>query len=277
MTGVQTCALPICSSATTGFRYPTDGSVFLSARYYLEDLKLIIGVWPLILAIFGIVVWAVDARERSWRSAGLLLLVSLPFYVEAMAHAAVPLYVPTLFPHTFYNLRYGIEMLPAVAILCSFLLPPSLTPRTRGVCVLGLLAVIVGQTLWAIRHGAERIPVVQEGLVNTPCKSQAEQAITAFMRAHYDGQMILTAPGRWPCMMRDLKIPYRRTITENNRPYWRELPDGPEKLVQWIIRSDVDSVDELMCAHPAAFSNYTLLTTRKFPAGGGFSIYHLAR
>ena len=30
--------------ATTAFPYPTDGSLLLSARYYLEDLKLVIGV-----------------------------------------------------------------------------------------------------------------------------------------------------------------------------------------------------------------------------------------
>ena len=29
--------------ATTAFRYPTDGSILISARYYVEDLKLIMG------------------------------------------------------------------------------------------------------------------------------------------------------------------------------------------------------------------------------------------
>ena len=128
-----------------------------------------------------------------------------------------------------------------------------------------------------MRDGAEQIPVVKEGLVNTPCQSQLERAVTEFMRTHYDGQTILTAPGRWPCMMPGLGIPYRHTITENNRAYWRELPKGPEKWVHWIIRSDTDSVDELMRAHPMAFSNYNLLERRSFPTGGGFSIYRLAQ
>jgi hypothetical protein len=263
--------------ATSGFRYPTEGSVLLSARYYLEDLRLIIGIWPLVFAVLGIVVWTVDARTRGRRSVALLFLVSLPFYLEAMAHAAVPLYVPTLFPHTFYNLRYGIEILPAVAILCSFVLSPGLAPSTRGVLLLALLVVIGGQTVSSMRDGAEQIPVVKEGLVNTPCQSQPERALTEFMRTHYDGQTILTAPGRWPCMMPELGIPYRHTITENNRAYWRELPEGPEKWVHWIIRSDADSVDELMRAHPMAFSNYNLLERRSFPTGGGFSIYRLAQ
>ena len=50
--------------AITGFRYPTDGSLLLSARYYLEDLKLIIGAWPLELAVLGMMVWALDASAR---------------------------------------------------------------------------------------------------------------------------------------------------------------------------------------------------------------------
>src|SRR5438105_2760322 len=153
------------------------------------------------LAVLGIVVWTVDARTRDRRSVALLFLVSLPFYLEAMAHAAVPLYVPTLFPHTFYNLRYGIEMLPAVAILCSFLLSPGLAASARRLLLLALLVVIGGQAVSSMRDGVEQIPVVREGLVNTPCQSQPEGAVTEFMRTHYDGQTILTAPGRWSCIM----------------------------------------------------------------------------
>ncbi|MEJ2007277.1 MAG: hypothetical protein P8Z30_03835, partial [Acidobacteriota bacterium] len=59
--------------ATTGFRYPTDGSFLISARYYVEDLKLIIGPWTLILAILGLLMWWLERRYRTRRAATLLL------------------------------------------------------------------------------------------------------------------------------------------------------------------------------------------------------------
>src|SRR2546426_6240897 len=48
----------------------------LSARYYVEDLKLVIGAWPLELAVLGLVAWAAHRRERARRAAALLLLRS---------------------------------------------------------------------------------------------------------------------------------------------------------------------------------------------------------
>src|SRR5438445_27386 len=46
--------------ATTGFRDPIEGSWLLSAHYYVEDLKLVIGAWPLELAVLGLVAWAAE-------------------------------------------------------------------------------------------------------------------------------------------------------------------------------------------------------------------------
>jgi len=131
--------------ATTAFRYPTDGSFLISARYYLADIALLIGVWPLALAMLGLLAWALNARERSRRAAALLFLVPFAFYVQSMAHAAIPIYVPTLYPFTYYNLRYGIEMLPAVAIFPSFLLSTRLAPRVRALLLALLLCTIMVQ------------------------------------------------------------------------------------------------------------------------------------
>src|SRR5271169_557424 len=55
--------------ATTTFHYPTDGSLVISARYFLADLILVIGIWPLALAALRLVVWALDVPERARRSA----------------------------------------------------------------------------------------------------------------------------------------------------------------------------------------------------------------
>src|SRR5437667_11156098 len=154
--------------ATTGFPYPTAGSLLVSARYYLEDMKLVIGPWPLELAVLGLVAWAAEGRERVRRGAALLLLVPLPLYVQAMAPASVPPYVPTLFPHTYYNLRYGIELLPAVAILPSFLLSSRLSRRVRAAALVAMLGVVLGQAASMLRGGVQEIPIVKVSVLKTP-------------------------------------------------------------------------------------------------------------
>jgi len=115
--------------------------------------------------------------------------------------------------------------------------------------------------------------VVKEGILNSACRSQREQAIIGFLRAHYDGERVLVAAGKWPCVMPQVGIHYSNTITEMNREWWRRLRPDAGKWVEWIIRGDGDAVDELMRAYPEAFENFELQERDSFPNEGGVAIY----
>ncbi len=261
--------------ATTAFPYPTDGSLVLSARYYVEDLKLVIGIWALALAVLGVVAWCARLRESRHAAAAVLLLVPLPFYIQAMAHAAVPLYVPTLFPHGHYNLRYGMAMIAAVALFPSFLFSPRLGRGLRVVMLIVLAAACGGQFLQMTGAGVRELQIVQEGIHNSPCRAKRQQAIIEFLREHYDGKRILVASGKWPCVMPEAGIDLRNTLSNLNRKYGSRLRTEPEKIVDWIIRGDGESVDGLMRAYPAAFANFQVVDEGRFPLEGGFKIYRL--
>ncbi len=45
-----------------------------------------------------------------------LLWVPLPFYIYSIAFGSVPIFLPQLWPHAFYNTRYGMELLPALCV-----------------------------------------------------------------------------------------------------------------------------------------------------------------
>jgi hypothetical protein len=259
--------------ATTAFRYPTDGSILLSARYYVEDLRLILGPWLLVLAGLGLIMWVLERRFRKGRAATLLLLVLFPFYIQAMAGAGVALYVPTYFPHSYYNLRYGIEMLPGIALLASFVISPTLSRGFQTGMLAGCLVVLGAQNIWMMAWGARKLPVVREGILNTPCKTQPDQALIAFFRRNYDGQRILMQPGEWPCVAPTLDIHFRNILSGSNRIYWRKLPDDAQKLVGWIVSGEGDPVDILMRAYPDGFTDFVPVYQRYFPQQQSFTIY----
>jgi hypothetical protein len=263
--------------ATTAFPYPTAGSLLLSARYYLEDLKLVLGVWALELAVLGLVAWCASSRELRRGAVALLFVVPLPFYIQALAYAGVPLYVPTLFPNTYYNLRYGLEMLPAVALYPSFVLSPRLGKKLRMGLLVVFLFLLGRQFLVLASAGAEELAVVKEGILNTPCRSERQQAIIRFFRGGYDGQLILVTVGKWPCVMPEVGIPFRNTLSEANHKYWIRMRTEPEKWVEWIIRGSGDSVDDLMGAYPAAFKDFEIVEQGEFPGEGDFRIYRRRR
>jgi hypothetical protein len=259
--------------ATTAFPYPTDGKLLLSAQYYVEDLKLVFGAWPLELAILGLVAWIVNRPAWEKGSAALLFLVPLPFYVNALAYAAIPLYVPTLFPFSYYNLRYGAEMIPALAIFTSFLLPRNLPLRRRFGLLAFFAAVLVFESCVLFSGGAERLVVAREGVLNTPCRSERQQAIIRVLRARYDGGRVLVAAGKWPCVFPEVGIHFRNAVSDSNREYWRELRTDASKFVEWIIRGDGDPVDDLMRAYPQAFRDFELVEKDSFSKEGSVAIY----
>jgi len=259
--------------ATMAFPYPTDGKLLLSAQYYVEDLKLVFGVWPLELGSLGLVAWIVNRPVWEKGSAALLFLVPLPFYVNALAYAAVPLYVPTLFPFSYYNLRYGAEMIPALALFAGFLLPRTLPRPWRNGLLAFFLAIVVLQSCLLFSGGAERLVVAREGVLNTPCRSERQQAIIRVLRARYDGGRVLVAAGKWPCVFPEVGIHFRNTVSDSNREYWRELRTDASKLVGWIIRGDGDPVDELMRAYPQAFAKFELVEKDSFSKEGSVEVY----
>lgn len=259
--------------ATTAFRLPTDGSYLVSIRYYLEDLRLVIGVWPLVLCLLGIMAWAADASRRAQRAAALLLLVPFPFHIQSMAKAAVPLYVPTLFPNTYWNLRLGAEMLPAAALFPAFLIPLGGSRRLRTGVLATILCIIGLQCWWTARFGAAELAVAREGVLNSPCRTRRQQLLTEYLRAHYDGGPILLAAGKWPCALPEVGIAFRQTVSDASTEAWRKASMQPEKIVEWIVRGNDEPVDWLMRAHPEAFGRFEIVFLENVPGEGSLTVY----
>ena len=46
----------------------------------------------------------------------MLLWAPLPFYALSVAYGSVPIFVPAWWPLSLYNVRYGLQLLPAFAV-----------------------------------------------------------------------------------------------------------------------------------------------------------------
>src|SRR5439155_13851582 len=137
--------------------------------------------------------------------------------------------------------------------------------------------VILAQAAATLRHGPSELAVAKEGILNSPCRSKTQQAMIHFLRANYDGQVVLMAAGKYPCVLPQVGIPFRKTLSETNRRYWLQLRVGVPREVGWILRGDGDRVDELMRAYPQAFAEFELVEKYKFPGEDGVAIYRRRR
>jgi len=51
---------------------------------------------------------------------GTFLWLPLPYYAYSVAYSSVPIFLPVWWPHSWYNTRYGMELLPALALGLGF-------------------------------------------------------------------------------------------------------------------------------------------------------------
>src|SRR5206468_12793127 len=82
-------------------------------------------------------------RRKFWPL--LLLWTPVPFYMLSIAYSGVPLFVPVWWPFSRYNVRYGIEMLPAFAVFTAIatygLLRFVASTRAQAVIIVASLAL----------------------------------------------------------------------------------------------------------------------------------------
>ena len=68
-------------------------------------------------------------RRQIWPA--LLLWLPLPFYAYSVAYGSVPVFIPVWRPFSWYNTRYGMELLPAFALFAGCLLPVLLANQRK--------------------------------------------------------------------------------------------------------------------------------------------------
>jgi hypothetical protein len=88
-----------------------------SLLFYTRTAQVDAAAWETGFAVMAAAVaglWI--AVRRRMATAAVLLWVPPAFYVYSVAYGSVPIFIPQLYPHSYYNARYGMEMLPALAL-----------------------------------------------------------------------------------------------------------------------------------------------------------------
>jgi len=175
-----------------------------------------------------------------------LLLIPVPFYALSIAYGGVPIFVPEWWPFSHYNVRYGLQSLPAfcaaIAILVNFTLRSTWNWRLRFASVLALLAFVLASYSRVWRAG----PVcLQEAEINMKTRNQLEIQLSAWLERLPPNATLLMYLGDHVGAVERSGIPLRHTINEGNHRVWKQ-PSDPEGL--W----------ERALADPPKYADYIL-------------------
>ena len=266
MTGVQTCALPICSWVIAAKTY----------WFAMADNE----TWPLLLlAAAGLVALLVREWRRP-RSAArtlpvLALLVLPPFFVLSLYGGQRPLHVLQI-EHDLYNVRFGLIMLVPAAILAGYLVGALQRVRPAMYASAGLvLALTAGLGAWSLSQGSVvTYNAARETLQSVPVLKQ--DPVVAYLKAHYSGGLVLMESFGNESIA--FQLPSDELVYEGSYHQWQPaLRDPRAHHIEWIVeRCGHDPAPDKVCLSlgSAQLAPYRAV----FVSGGGdYRVYQLRK
>jgi Dolichyl-phosphate-mannose-protein mannosyltransferase len=217
--------------------YPGRGDWRVAAQYFFAAGKLIAG-WPALLAGSAGIIAALF-RKAFWPL--IFLALSPVFYVWSIRSSGTPIFVPTLWPHTFYNTRYALALLPLAAFGCAALVQvmPAKFLKLR---VIAIVAITLSPFLI---HPSERPMVWQEAEINSRVRRQWISESAAYLReAAGPHETFFTSFGELTAIYRTLGIPLRDTLTGDNDVEWAGAVARPDLFLHtdWAVVTGGDTV-----------------------------------
>ncbi|HEY3972491.1 MAG TPA: hypothetical protein VGM18_05770 [Candidatus Sulfotelmatobacter sp.] len=245
---------------TAGYQgHPGGGNPLLAGMYFLKSAEADAAAnewlgrgWILVAVAGGMAAVLSDRRKsRDAASPGpwplLLLLVPVPFYALSVAYGGVPIFVPAWWPFAHYNVRYGLQLLPAFAAALGILVYRVIVYehwryRFRLACVMVLLAFVIAcyATIW---HSG---PIsLEEAQINMRSRHQLETQLASWLEKLPPDSTLLMYLGDHVGAVQQAGIPLKRVINEGNHRPWKQP-------------SDPDGLWERALADPARYADYVI-------------------
>jgi hypothetical protein len=214
------------------------------------------------------------AVRKAWWPALLLVLPGV-FYVWSMhSSGGTPIFLPDLWPNSYYNSRYGLALFPALAFGAAALV--SLVPaRARRVAALAV--VVAAATPWVIHPRPAAWIAWKESQVNSEARRAWTREAAAYLVAHYRrGSGIVTTFGDIMGVFRMAGIPLRETLTWDNWPLWPAAMARPDEFLweEWAVVMGGDPVQTALLRAGVNGPRYELVKIVMVPHAPVLEIYH---
>lgn len=198
----------------------------------------------------------------------LLLWMPLPFYVYSIAYGSVPIFIPPFWPHSYYNSRYGMELLPALAV-SGFLSLQWLSRRLRVRQPLaGKLLYPIALSLAAINALVMmyKVPLVlQEAKANSTTRVAFEAALARSLQSFPPGVPILMYSSDHIGAVQQAGLPLRQFLNEYDRDSWKVALADPADKAAYVVAIAGDPVSMAVEEHPEGLTELTVLCTTGQP------------
>ncbi|MEK7522815.1 MAG: hypothetical protein AAB569_04480 [Patescibacteria group bacterium] len=240
---------------------PTYHNFLVSLKTNLFSLIHVLGPIAVFTAIIGLVYSTtrliINKVYKNYITRYLplsILFVPFVFLTYALYNGNIPMNVPetavkgtTL---TFFNVRYALYSLPAVAIFFAIL------AQNRVMKIL-LVFLILVNSYFLLNQGLNKIVTLRDARESELAEIKPTYN---WIRRYYDGGYILVSATIADPLIFGTRLRMKNFITEGSGKYWTESMKNPAKYANWVIltTSERDMVRKYMNKN-AFDSNFSLV------------------
>jgi len=201
-----------------------------------------------------------------------LLWVPLPFYVYSVAYGSVPIFIPQLYPHSYYNARYGMEMLPALSVygaLAGERLDVWLRTKSEGwarvgtrlwqpVAMVLCVANCIAMMYW--------IPLVlKEGMVNARTRVSLEASLAMELEQMPADEPVMMALSAHVGAVQTAGRTLRSMVSENDSQSFNAALKDPAHNAAFVVAIAGDPVAKAVAEHPDGLTELAVVCTTGQP------------
>ena len=218
-------------TAQHGAINPAEHSLRVAGTFFVKAAEFTVaeGKLQLLWLVFAVCGLAVVILERRlWPL--LLLWIPLPFYAVSIAYGDVPIYLPVWWPFSYYNVRFGVELLPALAVsagLTSYMVA-RLWQRPYSRIVASVVVLMIGGISYFTVWRAKPI-TYREASINSHGRIALERDLARVLRSIPDNATLLMYLGDHVGALQRAGVPLSHVINEGNHRPWKR-PSDPEGI-----------------------------------------------
>jgi len=233
---------------------PTIGNFYLSLKTYLFAMMYNSYTYPAIVGLIGLVALWFDRKiDYCVRIASIALFAPFVFNILALYLGHSVLFLPEIIGNTWFNVRYGLMMVPTLAIAFGYIVDRSKNYRW---VLLGLFFLISFFSF--ISYDAVTI---DDALYGASQKNVSE--VSGWLRENTkskEGYILISAASH-DAVIFSSGLPMKKFIHEGTGAYWDYAVEDPDKWASWIVlrTHDVNDLTFREIQDAQGFKNFELV------------------
>lgn len=238
----------------------TKGNVLLSMSTYYYAAVGNVGVLIVFVGVIGWFYYMWQARTWLLKALGLVFLAPLAFNILALYLGHSVIHLPQTVGQTWFNVRYGLLVLPWLAIFIGYLSTHKNLITRFAVSLTVMLQIL-------LFFSSHYTITLDDGLWGSSQKNVKGIGRWINTNINQEDEYILVSVASHDAILFASRLPMSRFIHEGTGIYWKESLQSPEDYARYVIMRTHDELDLVARAVdelPDFFDKYELIYDDEF-------------